>query len=385
MSSESIIIDNGTNTMKAGFSDDDVPRVVIPTVLGRPASNSGPQPEQAEVEEDDKNEQIDIFVGEEALNKGGTLQLSRPIVKGEISDYDTMELIWKHIFYNELLTETKTHSVIVTEAPFATYENRKKMAEILFDNLGVESLYITNNSTLALYANGKTTGTVVDIGYQTTSFVPIYEGFVLNHAVTKVDTGGKDLTDYFAYIIGQRSDNDKFTNEGQKSMINELREKICEVAEDYDSQVKKCLDSKKEEIYNLPDGSKVRIAQEKYQCPELLFQPQFFQREHYGLHEQTFKSIKRCDDGIEKDLFQNVILCGGSSLFLKIRKKFEKELQSLAPTGKTVKVIAPPERKYSAWLGGAILSSMKKFKAAMFVSKKEYNENGYGIINDKFF
>ena len=379
--SESIIIDNGTNTIKAGFSDDDMPRVVIPTVLGKPFSNSGGAPE----EEEDINEQIDIFVGEEALNKGGTLQLSRPITKGEIKDYSTMELIWKHIFYNELLTETKTHSVIVTEAPFASSDNKKQMSEVLFDKLGVESLYIINTSSLALYANGKTTGTVVDIGYQTTSFVPIYEGFILNHAVTKVETGGKDLTDYFCHIIGQRNGNDKFTNEGQKSMINELKEKICEVAEDYDSQVKKCLDSKKEEIYNLPDGSKVRIAQEKYQCPELLFQPQFFQREHYGLHEQTFKSIKRCDDDIEKDLFQNVILCGGSSLFLKIRKKFEKELQSLAPTGKTVKVIAPPERKYSAWLGGAILSSMKKFKAAMFVSKKEYNENGYGIINDKFF
>ena len=379
--SESVIIDNGTNTIKAGFSDDDMPRVVIPTVLGRPTSNTGAPPE----EEEDKNEQIDIFVGEEALNKGGILQLCRPITKGEITDYKTMELIWKHIFYNELLTETKTHSVIVTEAPFASYENKKNMAEVLFEHLGVESLYITNTSTLSLYANGKTTGTVVDIGYQTTSFVPIYEGFILNHAVTKVDTGGKDLTDYFCHIIGQRPGNDKFTNEGQKSMINELKEKICEVAEDYDSQVKKCLDSKKEEIYSLPDGSKVRISQEKYQCPELLFQPQFFQRDHYGLHEQTFKSIKRCDDDIEKDLFQNVILCGGSSLFLKIRKKFEKELQSLAPTGKTVKVIAPPERKFSAWLGGSILSSMKNFKAAMFVSKKEYNENGYGIINDKFF
>ena len=378
---ESVIIDNGTNTIKAGFSDDDMPRVVIPTVLGKPFSNTGGVPE----EDEEINEQIDISVGEEALNKGGTLQLSRPITKGEIKDFSTMELIWKHIFFNELLTETKTHSVIVTEAPFAPSDNKKQMAEVLFDKLGVESLYIINTSSLALYANGKTTGTVVDIGYQTTSFVPIYEGFVLNHAVTKVDTGGKDLTDYFCHIIGLRDDNDKFVNEGQKSMINELKEKICEVAEDYDSQVKKCLDSKKEEIYNLPDGSKVRIAQEKYQCPELLFQPQFFQREHYGLHEQTFKSIKRCDDDIEKDLFQNVILCGGSSLFLKIRKKFEKELQSLAPTGKTVKVIAPPERKYSAWLGGAILSSMKKFKAAMFVSKKEYNENGYGIINDKFF
>ena len=379
---ESIIIDNGTNTIKAGFSDDDMPRVVIPTVLGKPFSNTGGVPEE---EEEDINEQIDIFVGEEALNKGGTLQLSRPISKGEIKDYSTMELIWKHIFYNELLTETKTHSVIVTEAPFAPSDNKKQMAEVLFDKLGVESLYIINTSSLALYANGKTTGTVVDIGYQTTSFVPIYEGFVLNHAVTKVDTGGKDLTDYFCHIIGLRDDNDKFVNEGQKSMINELKEKICEVAEDYDSQVKKCLDSKQEEVYTLPDGSKVKIAQEKYQCPELLFQPQFFQRDHYGLHEQTFKSIKRCDDDIEKDLFQNVILCGGSSLFLKIRKKFEKELQSLAPTGKTVKVIAPPERKFSAWLGGSILSSMKNFKSAMFVSKKEYNENGYGIINDKFF
>ena len=382
--SESVIIDNGTNTIKAGFSDDDMPRVVIPTVLGRPTSNN-PVNEEEKEEENDNNLQLDIFVGEEALNKGGTLQLSRPIVKGEITDYDTMELIWKHIFYNELLTETKTHSVIVTEAPFATYENKRKMAEILFDHLGVESLYITNNSTLALYANGKTTGTVVDIGFQTTSFVPIYEGFVLNHAVTKVDTGGRDLTDYFSYIIGQRPGNDKFTNEGQKSMINELKEKICEVAEDYDSQIKKCLDLKTLETYSLPDGSQVHIGPEKYQCPELLFQPQFFQRDHYGLHEQTFKSIKRCDEDIEKDLFQNVVLCGGSSLFLKIRKKFEKELQSLAPTGKTVKVIAPPERKFSSWLGGAILSSMNNFKNAMFVNKKEWMESGANIIYDKFF
>jgi len=379
---ESIIIDNGTNTIKAGFSDDDMPRVVIPTVLGKPFSNTGGVPEE---EEEDINEQIDIFVGEEALNKGGTLQLSRPITKGEIKDFTTMELIWKHIFYNELLTETKTHSVIVTEAPFAPSDNKKQMAEVLFDKLGVESLYIINTSSLALYANGKTTGTVVDIGYQTTSFVPIYEGFVLHHAVTKVDTGGKDLTDYFCHIIGLRDDNDKFVNEGQKSMINELKEKICEVAEDYDSQVKKCIDSKIVETHTLPDGSKVKITHEKYQCPELLFQPQFFQKDHFGLHEQTFKSIKKCDEDIEKDLFQNVVLCGGSSLFMKIRKKFEKELQSLAPTGKTVKVIAPPERKYSSWLGGAILSSLTDFKNTMFVSKKEWSEIGDGILYDKFF
>lgn len=377
MTTECIIIDNGTNTIKAGFSQDDMPRVVIPTVLGKPSNQSGVE---------DKSEQVDIFVGEEALNKGGTLTLNRPISNGEIIDFDTMELIWKHIFYNELLAETKSHPVIVTEAPFATYENRRQMAEILFDKLGVENLYITNTSTLALYANGKTTGIVVDIGYQTSSFVPIYEGFLLNHAVTKVDTGGKHLTDYFCHLIGQREGNPKFTNEAQKSMINELKEKICEVAEDFDSQMKKCMDHKTVETYTLPDKTTVvSISGEKYQCPELLFQPQFFQKEHFGLHEQAFKSIKRCDEDIEKDLFFNVVLCGGSSLFMKIKTKFQKELQSLAPTGKDVKVIAPPERRYSSWLGGAILASLDNFRQTMFVSKKEWQDNGPNYIYNKYF
>ena len=100
------------------------------------------------------------------------------------------------------------------------------MAVFLLDKLGVESLYIIKTSRLSLYANGKTNDTVVNMGYQTTTFISIYEGFILIHAVTKVDTGGKDLTDFFCHIIGLRSDNDKFIYEGQKSMINELKEKF---------------------------------------------------------------------------------------------------------------------------------------------------------------
>src|SRR5690349_5894019 len=117
---EAIIIDNGTNTCKAGFSDDDMPTVEIPTVIGYPLDQ----------EETDDMDQIDIFVGEEALSKGGILKNYRPIVMGELNDYDKMEEIWKHIFYNELLAETKSHPVIMTEAAFADYNNRGKMAEI---------------------------------------------------------------------------------------------------------------------------------------------------------------------------------------------------------------------------------------------------------------
>jgi actin-related protein len=295
-----------------------------------------------------------------------------------------MEEIWKHIFYNELLAETKSHPVIVSEAPFASYENRGKMAEILFEHLNVDCLYITNTSTLALYANGKTTGIVVDIGYQTTSCVPIYEGFVLNHAVGKVDMGGSDITDFFCDLINSNKDNNQYTNPAEKSMINDLKEKVCEIAEDYDSVIKKCSDNKVEYSYTLPDKSTVTVSGEKYKCPEMLFQPSLYYKEYPGIHEQTFKSIKKCDEDITKDLFLNVVLCGGSSLFMKVKTRFEKELQSLAPTGKRVKVIAPPERKYSAWLGGAILASLDNFRNTMFVTKKEYSENGENYIYNKF-
>jgi actin-related protein len=246
---------------------------------------------------------------------------------------------------------------------------------------------------LALYANGKTTGVVVDIGYQTTSCVPIYEGFVLNHAVSKVEIGGYDLTKYLCKLINDNKDNPQFNNLAQLEMINTAKEQICEVAEDYDSQMKKCLDINKKETYVFPDGKTViTYSGEKYQCPEMLFQPNLYSKEYSGniqeqptgIHEQTFGAIKKCDEDIQKDLFLNTVLCGGSSLFIKIKSKFQKELQSLAPTGKNVKVIAPPERKYSAWLGGAILASLDSFRKTMFVARKDYEENGNSIYN-KFF
>ena len=76
-------------------------------------------------------------------------------------------------------------------------------------------------------------------------------------------------------------------------MINELKEKICEVAEDYDSQMKRCMDSRTQEVHKLQDGNEISISGEKYQCPEMLFQQTLALKDHYGLHEQTFKSIQK--------------------------------------------------------------------------------------------
>ena len=203
---EAIVIDNGSYSCKAGFSEDDMPRVEIPTVLGKPSSKGE---EENEDKDDDELNQLDIFVGDEAISKGGILDLKYPIIKGRIEDFDTMKKLWNHIFYNELLAEAKSHPVIVSESPFAPYEDKLKMAEALFEYLNVENLYMTNTSTLALYANGRTTGIVVDIGYEMTSCVPIYEGFVLNHAVTKIEMGGYHLTQFMADLVNEHFEEGK--------------------------------------------------------------------------------------------------------------------------------------------------------------------------------
>ena len=137
-----------------------------------------------------------------------------------------MEKIWKHIFYNELLADTKSYPVIMSEAAFSKHDNKQEMAQVLFELLNVESLYITNSSTLALYANGRTTGIVIDVGFETTSCVPIYEGFVLNHAILKMDVGGNNLTQYLCDLIIESNKEKTFTNNAQRNMINEMKEKI---------------------------------------------------------------------------------------------------------------------------------------------------------------
>jgi actin len=103
------------------------------------------------------------------------------------------------------------------------------------------------------------------------------------------------------------------------------------------------------------------------------------------IHEAVFKSIQLCDVDIRKDLYNNVIMSGGSTMFEGIADRMEKELTGMAPsTIMTIKVVAPPERKYSVWIGGSILSSLSTFQA-MWITKDEYDESGPSVVHKKCF
>ncbi len=92
----------------------------------------------------------------------------------------------------------------------------------------------------------------------------------------------------------------------------------------------------------------------------------------------------KCDVDIRKDLYSNVVMSGGTTMFPGIADRMQKELTALAPPTMKIKIIAPPERKYSVWIGGSILASLATF-GQMWISKEEYDESGPAIVHRKCF
>ncbi len=157
-----------------------------------------------------------------------------------------------------------------------------------------------------------------------------------------------------------------------------------------------------EKCYELPDGQTVCLGKshvigftikgksngitgnERFRCAEVMFQPSFLGRESFGVHEMVYNAIMKSDIDLRKELWQNIMLSGGNTMFPGFAERLHKELQVLAPHGTKIKIDAPPERKYSTWIGGSILSSLSTFQDK-WIAKEEYDESGPVIVHRKCF
>lgn len=359
-----IVLDNGSGTIKAGFSGKIKPGFIIPTVCGRIKSQFFDQGKK------------DIFFGKEALENIEIVDINNPVEHGIIKNWDFMERVWYNLFENHLQISPEKHPILLSDSPFHNEHERATMSQIMFETFNFPSLYFYNQSILSLYANNLETGIVVDLGYGKSSIVGFYEGDQM-HSKSLLHIQGKDFNDLLIKLIAYHQGKADF----ETDYSNDIKEKLCFVSTDLEKDIHLSKEKKLDKSYKLPDGSEIIIGRERFETSEVLFQPSLIGLEDQGIHQQVFNIITRCKEQIQPKLYQNIVLCGGSSLFEGLDIRLKQELEILSKDY-TVDIKSPSNRIFSPWIGGSMLSSLSSFKR-QWISQLEYSELGTDSFSTK--
>jgi len=371
-SAPSLVVDNGSGQVKAGFAGDDSPQAIFASIVGIPKG----QPQMIGVDSQE------VYIGQDAQDKRGILKLEYPIEHGIVVNWVNMTRIWGHTYYNELRIEPENHHILLTEAPLNPSLNRERMVDTHFNLYNVPACFVAVQAVLSLYAAGRITGIVLDSGDGVSHTVPIYEGYPLLHAIKRLNLAGRDITTNLGKLLQYRGFD--FTTSAEKECVRDIKEQVCYVALNYEEEVAKHTQSSADfaKIFELPDGRDLTVTDERFKAPEALFDPTQMGVEGDGIHAQVHQSIRATEQDCRRELQKNIVLSGGTTMLPGIGDRLKTAVETISKSNLETRTIRPAERKYSVWIGGSILASLTSFSRC-WITKDSYLEVGPAIIAQK--
>lgn len=379
-----IVCDNGTGFVKCGYAGSTFPTHTFPSMVGRPIIRAVNKIGDIEIK--------DLMVGDEASALRSMLEISYPMENGIVRNWEDMCHVWDYTFGPEKMNinprETK---ILLTEPPMNPMKNKEKMIEMIFEKYQFNGAYIAIQAILTLYAQGLLSGVVVDSGDGVTHICPVYEEFALPHLTRRLDIAGRDITRYLVKLLLLRGY--AFNHSADFETVRIMKEKLCYIGYNLETEQKLALETTVlVQSYTLPDGRVIKVGGERFEAPEVLFQPHLINVEGQGIAELVFSTIQAADIDMRSELYKHIILSGGSTMYPGLPSRLEREIKQLYlervlknDTTKLskfkIKIEDPPRRKDMVFTGGAVLAEVMKNRDEFWISRNEYEEKGISILS----
>ena len=396
----SLVFDLGTFNHRIGYSGEDSPKISYQPVVG---------------EDSDK-----YYFHEYGLRYINPKSKVKSFMNkdGTIDNFDLFEKNLNYILEENLYINLSDHPLLFSEPSLHNKSNRIKLTEFMFEKYKIPAIYICKSAVLSGFSCGRSTCLVFDSGHNTTYAVPVNEGYALQKSLIKNNIAGDWVTNLVEKNLEKRNininpffkfkvkkDGEKYKTEflkddaifdktyenfWKKEIIRDLKESCLTTNDEalkYDEAKDEFIPNSvnQELIYDLPDKNTINMTHDKNLILERVFNPVKEYPEFMGYHQMVNDAISKSDLEIKKELYSNIFLCGGNTLFSGFPERFQKQIINTNKQTFKIKIITHPsntERKFSAWIGGSILSSLGTFHQ-LWLSLAEFEEHGASIIERK--
>lgn len=409
-----VVLDAGTGYCKMGFAGNSEPSWIISSAIctneqfGEKKTQASAAASGTALKSKKGIEDLDFFIGDEAMANQKSYQLYYPVKHGQIENWDLMERYWEQCIFQYLRCEPEDHYFLLTEPPLNAPENREYTAEIMFETFNVPGLYIAVQAVLALAAswvkkapNERTlTGTVIDSGDGVTHIIPVAEGYVIGSSIKHIPLAGRDITNFVLQLLRDRAE--PIPAEEALEVAKRIKEQHSYVCPDLAKEFRK-YDLEPEKWFRqqtfinpvLKKPYTVDIGYERFLAPEVFFNPEIFSSDFLTpLPDLVDATIQSCPIDTRRGLYKNIVLSGGSTMYKDFGKRLQRDIKRTVDmrikrsdelSGGRYKAVAPEVnvvshnmQRYAVWFGGSMLASTPEFYKVCH-TKAQYDEYGPSI------